>query len=90
MLYDQIADQWAIFGQRGRELLLMRDCSGEALALFARAPYWPEPPDLYAVLHRSGVASVSLGRILCEPVDAAVQRELKHFYSEKSSTSQRV
>ncbi|CAK1599751.1 unnamed protein product [Parnassius mnemosyne] len=66
-LHEQSADQWTIYGRRGSELAVMRDCAGKAIAVFARIPYWPTPHQLYATLHRSGVNALNLDRVLCEP-----------------------
>ncbi|KAL0850243.1 hypothetical protein ABMA28_012093 [Loxostege sticticalis] len=69
IVHDQSADQWTVYGRRGSEVLVMRDCMGEAAAAFARAPYWPSADELYAILHRSGIAPLAHGRVLCEPRD---------------------
>ncbi|XP_026323725.1 uncharacterized protein LOC113233008 isoform X2 [Hyposmocoma kahamanoa] len=58
-LQDQSADQWFLYGRRGNELLLMRDCADEIVALFARIAYWPTPTEVYAVLHRSGIPATA-------------------------------
>ncbi|KAJ2938418.1 hypothetical protein O0L34_g13335 [Tuta absoluta] len=65
-LQEQNADQWTMFGRRGGELLLMRDCSAEALAIFARAPYWPATTDIYAILHRSSIKATTAQRVMCQ------------------------
>ncbi|XP_049870451.1 uncharacterized protein LOC126369888 [Pectinophora gossypiella] len=83
-LQDQSGDQWTMFGRRGSELLLMRDCSGEAVAVFARAPYWPSTTDLYAILHRSGITQLTRQRVLCEPLDLPTRHcFMNNYYTTK-------
>ncbi|XP_073943245.1 uncharacterized protein isoform X1 [Choristoneura fumiferana] len=66
-LHKQRANQWQIFGHRGDEVLVMRDCAGGAAAAFARAPFWPTRTHLHAILHRSGVVCVAKDHVQCEP-----------------------
>ncbi|RVE45578.1 hypothetical protein evm_009775 [Chilo suppressalis] len=82
-LQNETADQWTVYGRRGSEVLLMRDCAGEAAAAFTRAPYWSTVEDLYAILHRSGVAPLAQGRALCEPKDMPVGQILLSRYFSK-------
>ncbi|XP_013166607.1 PREDICTED: uncharacterized protein LOC106117081 [Papilio xuthus] len=83
-LHEQSADQWVLHGPRGAELAVMRDCAGAATAVFARVPHWPTPHQLYAILHRSGVNAVTLGRILCEPHTAHKPKRAVDFFINKA------
>uniref|UniRef100_A0A2A4JQ05 Uncharacterized protein n=1 Tax=Heliothis virescens TaxID=7102 RepID=A0A2A4JQ05_HELVI len=66
-IQNQSADQWMVYGRRGSEVLMIRDCYGDTAAAFARVPYWPTAPELSAIFHRSGITAQTYGRLLCEP-----------------------
>ncbi|XP_063829103.1 uncharacterized protein LOC135078487 [Ostrinia nubilalis] len=84
IIQEQSADQWTVYGRRGSEVLVMRDCMGEAAAAFARAPYWPSAEELYAILHRSGIAPLAQGRVLCEPRDLPPnQLSISRYFSNR-------
>lgn len=77
-LQNQSADIWMVFGRRGSEVLMIRDCYGDTAAAFARAPYWPTAPELSAIFHRSGIAALTHGRLLCEPQDNPTRQHTEH------------
>lgn len=82
---EQSADQWTVYGRRGSEVLVMRDCLGEAAAAFARTPYWPSAQELFAILHRSGIAPLAQGRVLCEPRDLPLhQLSISRYFSDNN------
>ncbi|CAH1643505.1 unnamed protein product [Spodoptera littoralis] len=87
MLQNQSADQWMLFGRRGSEVLMIRDCYGETAAAFARAPYWPSTTELSAIFHRSGIAAQTRGRLLCEPHEGP--RRQPHYVASYSHNTNR-
>ncbi|CAH0600553.1 unnamed protein product [Chrysodeixis includens] len=82
-LQNQSADIWTVFGRRGSEVLMIRDCYGDTAAAFARAPYWPTAPELSAIFHRSGIAALTHGRLLCEPQDHPTKQHIIHTEHEQ-------
>ncbi|XP_075985785.1 uncharacterized protein LOC142982927 [Anticarsia gemmatalis] len=85
-IQNESADQWIVFGRRGSEVLVIRDCYGESAAAFARAPYWPTVTELSAIFHRSGIIAPTYGRPLCEPKEEPVREFYVTANFNKSET----